>query len=226
MKRDRQLILGLALIAIGLRGMNTIPGISMGGMMGGPMMMDRDDMKAMMNRMMRGQLPPGIALKDLPDPKSEVARLLNHYCTQCHNLPGPGMHTEQEWPYIVDRMNQRMQMMGGNGMMGMMRVGIEAPNENELKAIVEYLQAHAQQPLDVLRYSDLDTPAGLAFQGACSRCHVLPDPRQHTAAEWPAVVERMTRNMQAMGKSVPEGGGACQHRDVFAESRQIVQFAL
>lgn len=204
MKSNRQLIQGMALIAIGLLGMNTVPGISMGGMMGGPMMMDRDDMKAMMNRMMGGQLPPGIAPQDLPDPRSEGARLLNHYCTQCHNLPGPGMHTAQEWPSVVDRMNQRMQMMGGHGMMGMMRGGIDAPNESELKTVVEYLQAHAQQPIDASRYSDLDTPAGQAFQNACSRCHALPDPRQHTAAEWPTVFERMTRNMQAMGKSVPE----------------------
>jgi len=204
MKSNRQLVLGMALIAIGLLGMNTIPGISLGGMMDGPMMMDRDDMKAMMNRMMSGQLPPGTDPRDLPEPKSEGARLLNHYCTQCHNLPGPGMHTAQEWPDVVDRMNQRMQMMGGHGMMGMMRSSIEAPNESELKTIVEYLQAHAQQPIDTSRYSDLDTPAGQAFQNTCSRCHALPDPRQHTAAEWPAVVARMTRNMQAMGKSVPE----------------------
>lgn len=204
MKSNRQLILGMALIAIGLLGMNILPGVSMGGMMGGPMMMDRDGMKAMMNRMMSGRLPPGIAPQDLPDPKSEGARLLNHYCTQCHNLPGPGMHTAQEWPDVVDRMNQRMQIMGGHGMMGMMRGGIDAPDDSELRTIVEYLQAHAQQPIDASRYSDLDTPAGRAFQSACSRCHALPDPRQHTAAEWPAVVERMTRNMQAMGKAVPE----------------------
>lgn len=204
MKSNRQLILGMALIAIGLLGMNTVPGISLGGMMGGPMMMDRDDMRAMMNRMMGGQLPPGIAPQDLPDPQSEGARLLNNYCTQCHNLPGPGMHTAEEWPSVVDRMNQRMQMMGGHGMMGMMMGSIEAPSESEVKAIVDYLQGHAQQPIDASRYSDLNTPAGQAFQNTCSRCHALPDPKQHIADEWPVVVERMTRNMQTMGKPVPD----------------------
>jgi len=202
MKRNRLLIIGVGLILIGLLGLNTMPSVSMGGMMG-PMMMDRDDMKAMMNRMMGAQLPPGIAPQDLPDPGSEGASLLNHYCTQCHNLPGPGMHTADEWPSVVDRMNRRMQMMSGRGMMGMMMGDIEAPSEHELKAIVEYLQAHAQRPMDTSRYNDLDTPAGQAFQSTCSRCHALPDPKQHTAAEWPAVVARMTRNMQAMGKSVP-----------------------
>ena len=33
------------------------------------------------------------------------------------------------------------------------------------------------------------------FAIACSQCHVLPDPRRHTALEWPQVVERMQRNM-------------------------------
>jgi hypothetical protein len=174
----------------------------MGGMMGGSMMMDRDDMKAMMNRMMGGQLPPGIAPQDLPDPQSERARLLNHYCTQCHNLPGPGTYTADEWPSVVDRMNRRMRMM--SGMMGMMMGDIEAPRDRELQVIVRYLQTYAQQPMDTSRYDDLDTPASRAFQSACSRCHALPDPKRHTADEWPAVVERMTRNMQTMGKSVPE----------------------
>jgi hypothetical protein len=33
------------------------------------------------------------------------------------------------------------------------------------------------------------------FGIACSQCHALPDPRRHTAREWPAVVERMQRHM-------------------------------
>jgi hypothetical protein len=33
------------------------------------------------------------------------------------------------------------------------------------------------------------------FSIACSQCHALPDPRRHTAREWPGVVERMRRHM-------------------------------
>ncbi|MGE5792342.1 MAG: hypothetical protein ACM36B_06605, partial [Bacteroidota bacterium] len=33
-------------------------------------------------------------------------------------------------------------------------------------------------------------------------CHVLPDPRRHTVAEWPAVVARMEQNMAWMNRIV------------------------
>jgi mono/diheme cytochrome c family protein len=172
----------------------------MGGMMGGH--------GNMMQGMMGGMLPPGIDPADLPEPRSAGARLLKRYCAQCHNLPAPGMHTAEEWPPVVSRMNRRMQMMSG-GMMGggMMRgmMGIEAPTEAELRILIGYLQKHAQKPLDPEDYKDLDLSAGAGkfFRVTCAQCHALPDPKQHTAQEWPAVVDRMKRNMVAMGKPVP-----------------------
>ena len=69
--------------------------------------------------------------------------------------------------------------------------------------LLAYLQKHAQVPLDKATARGLDTPAGRAFSATCSQCHALPDPVQHTAADWPAVVLRMQRNMVAMGKPVP-----------------------
>ena len=36
------------------------------------------------------------------------------------------------------------------------------------------------------------------FQAICSRCHALPDPRIHTAKDWPAVFLRMEGNIQRM----------------------------
>ncbi len=167
-------------------------------------MMDGGNMKEMMQRMMSDVLPPGIDPALLPTPTSEGAKLLNLYCAQCHNLPGPGMHTAREWPPVVDRMNRRMRMMSGRGMMGMMMGRVEAPSESELQELVNYLQVHAQIPIDTTRYPELDTPAGRAFHTACSRCHALPDPQQHTTDEWPGVVARMKQNMVAMGKSVPD----------------------
>ena len=38
----------------------------------------------------------------------------------------------------------------------------------------------------------------------CSQCHGLPTPDQHTALEWPAVINRMVGYMQANGKSMPD----------------------
>lgn len=165
-------------------------------MMGG----DHSMMRQMMQEMMGDAVPPGIDPALLPEPQSRGAAALQHYCAQCHGLPGPGLHTADEWPAVADRMNRRMQMMKG-----MMQ--IEAPVPAELNALVEYLRKHAQKPLDPAAYPDLETPAGQAFRATCSQCHALPEPRQHTAREWPAVVERMRKSMVAMGKAVPDRAG-------------------
>lgn len=147
-------------------------------------------------------LPPLMDPALLPDPDSGGARLLQQFCTQCHNLPGPGLHTAAEWPAVVERMNRRMRMMDRNSMMMMGR--IETPTEQELATIRDYLEAHAQKPLTTRLLPDLQSKGGKAFSAVCSQCHVLPDPGRQTAAEWPAVVERMTGYMTAMGKPVPD----------------------
>lgn len=197
----RNLIIGFALLLTGVVGLTTTGGscYSMGSMMGGGM--NQGDMKDMMG----AQLPPGIEPKELPEAQSNGAKLLVQYCSQCHDLPSPSMHSAQAWPSVVERMNQRMQMMSGRNMMGMMH-DIKAPTNGELKTLIAYLQKHAQKPIDKTQYEDLDTPAGKLFDDTCSQCHVLPDPRQHTADEWPAVVQRMTRNMELMGRPVPDRG--------------------
>jgi len=129
--------------------------------------------------------------------------LLQQYCAQCHYLPGPGMHTAAEWPDVVNRMDARMRMMSG-GMMGGGMMNVHAPSAAELETLTTYLRHHAQRPIDTKRYSDLDGPAGRAFQATCAQCHALPDPTQHSAGDWPGVVGRMERNMAVMGKPVPD----------------------
>lgn len=200
MKDNRNLVIGIALLIIGVIGLSGLSGmrLSTAGMMGGTMMMDRAGMKEMMKNMMGAQLPPGLDPEHLPDPRSSGAQLLARYCTQCHELPGPGLHTADEWPSVADRMNQRMRMMSG------MMHDIDAPNNDEFRTLVAYLQQHAQIPIDRARYMDLSAPAGKLFEATCSQCHVLPDPKQHTANEWLGVVGRMTQNMKAMGKPLPD----------------------
>jgi len=166
------------------------------------------NMREMMQSMMGSALPPGIDPKLLPDPDSHGAHLLTRYCSQCHNLPGPGMHTAAEWPAVVQRMNGRMQMMSGGmkcgGMMGGGMMQVHAPSATELSALLAYLQKHAQKPIDISQYPDMTTTAGKTFHTVCSQCHVLPDPLQHTATEWPNVVTRMKKNMSAMHKKIPD----------------------
>lgn len=160
------------------------------------------DMREMMQSMMGDVLPPGIDPKLLPEPKSRGAHLLERYCNQCHRLPGPGMHTAAEWPAVVERMNARMRMM--HNMMGGGMMNVSAPDEPELKALIGYLQKHAQKSIVAASYPDLGTAAGRAFRETCAQCHALPEPRQHTRAEWPGVVARMQKNMAVMHKPVPD----------------------
>lgn len=153
--------------------------------------------------MLERLLPPTFSEKQLPQPGSRGAKLTLAYCVQCHNLPNPAMHHAAKWPGIVQRMVLRMKGRGNMGtLMAEMMAGVKAPSDDETKAIVAYLQRHAQKPLDPAAYPDLRTPSGEAFRLACGQCHVLPDPKRHTAAEWPAVVARMQKNMAWMNRVV------------------------
>jgi len=44
--------------------------------------------------------------------------------------------------------------------------------------------------------NDLNSHAGQLYAQTCSRCHALPDPRQHSADQWPGVVARMEGYMR------------------------------
>lgn len=159
------------------------------------------DMREMMQGMMGDRLPPGIDPTLLPNAHSRGVKLLERYCTQCHQLPGPGMHTAAEWPAVVARMNTRMQMMGEMRMTMMGR--IVAPTPQEIDAIDAYLMRYAQKPIAAGRYP-LNTPAGKAFEEICSQCHALPDPSQHAPQEWSGVVARMKQHEAMMGRVVPD----------------------
>ena len=112
-------------------------------MMGTDGMMGRSGMKRMMQDMMGNMLPLGIDPASLPQPHSEGARLMQHYCTQCHGLPGPGLHTAAEWPAVMARMAARARIMSDQDMMG-----IQAPSAKEQATLLAYLQKHAQIPLN------------------------------------------------------------------------------
>ena len=148
-------------------------------------------------------LPPTFDAANLPEPRSDGARLVVGYCVQCHNLPNPAMHHAAKWPAIVQRMVLRMEGTGNMGtLMAEMMAGVKAPGAEDTRAIVAYLRRHAQTPLDPARYPEVNRPSGEAFRLACNQCHVLPDPQRYTAAEWPRVVARMQENMEWMNRVV------------------------
>jgi cytochrome c5 len=158
-------------------------------------------------------MPVGISADSLPDPASPGARLVATYCSSCHGIPSPRRHAAADWPATVRRMELRMDivghmgrrmgggMMGGGGMRGRrMRggmMGVRAPGAAETAGILSYLESHAMPAADTAR---LPAASGRAlFSRTCSRCHALPAPSQHTAAQWPGVVERMRQHMRQMG---------------------------
>jgi cytochrome c5 len=148
-------------------------------------------------------LPPTFEARQLAERESAGAELTIRYCVQCHNLPNPAMHNAAKWSPIVDRMVLRMEGRGNLGpVMNDMMAGVKAPTAEEKRTLVAYLRKHAQRPLDPKRYPDVNKPEAEAFRLACNQCHVLPDPKRHTAAEWRAVVARMQENMEWMNRVV------------------------
>lgn len=145
-------------------------------------------------RAYRDTAPPGIDPATLPEPHARGAQLLTRYCTQCHALTGPGRHTSEEWPAVLERMHMLMDVSRRfRGMMG----SIALPDADEMHVLSEYLSAHALQPMH-------GTPHGAgapAFTTACAACHTLPDPRQYRAAEWPGVVRQMQVKADIMGRA-------------------------
>ncbi len=148
-------------------------------------------------------LPPTFEAAGLPQPRSRGARLTVRYCVQCHNLPNPAMHHAEKWPTIVERMVLRMEGKGNYGqLMFEMMAGVKAPSAEEAGVLVAYLQRNGQKPLDPKKVPEAFTAAGEPFRLACNQCHVLPDPKRYTAAEWRVVVARMQENMQWMNRVV------------------------
>jgi hypothetical protein len=153
--------------------------------------------------MLERLLPPTFEPAQLPEPDSRGAQLTLRYCVQCHNLPNPAMHSAQRWPGVVDRMVLRMHGRGNLGtLMADLMAGVQAPTDDEASELVAYLRRNSQVPINPREYPEVERPSGEAFRLACNQCHVLPDPKRHTAREWPAVVARMQRNMQWMNRVV------------------------
>ena len=100
------------------------------GMMGGCPMAE--------GMMIGGQMPPAADPETLPAPGSVAAKLVGHYCTQCHGLPSPAQHSADGWPAVVRRMDMRMQWMAHYG-----DAPIQVPATQELQLIEAYLRDNA-----------------------------------------------------------------------------------
>lgn len=137
--------------------------------------------------------PPGIGPDDLPEPSSSGALLEAQYCVQCHDLPSPGMHSATDWPRVLRRMWLRMDHLPAS-------MAIRGPDEGQRHTLLQYLMANG------LIVSGSALPAGPGreeFAMVCSRCHALPDIQNHSPRDWPAVFQRMERNMERTNIAPP-----------------------
>ncbi len=154
-----------------------------------------------------GLPPSGFTPDSLPETGSTGAGLLQAYCTQCHWLPTPQMHSAAEWPILLRRMVLRMNLLEHrvNGPF-LQRIGGEqmrsavtfrsVPSEDQLDSLRVYLTRNA---LPVAKPGEV--PSGsqaTLFQSRCTVCHQTPSPKAHTAAQWPSVLSRMQSNMNLM----------------------------
>lgn len=96
--------------------------------------MRESGMWQVMERMQMGQMPRGISPADLPERESPEAELYLGRCTVCHAPPDPRLHSADEWPGVLDRMENYMAMMKRGGV---------TPEEKE--SILVYLRRHARE---------------------------------------------------------------------------------
>jgi cytochrome c5 len=137
--------------------------------------------------------PPGTAPADLPEPSSDGAAHLREFCTACHALPSPSTHSATDWPVVLRRMWLRIEGVAA-------QYDLPVPSSAERVAMLNYLLEHS---LEVTGSTLPDAPGRQLFSSTCSRCHELPDPRQHSSNDWAAVVIRMRQHMVQMLRESP-----------------------
>lgn len=157
--------------------------------------------KDLLEGVMGEVLPPPTHPDALPEKDSAGAKLVRKYCAQCHELPGPGLHTADEWPTVVGRMFKRLDRFSKSERDVLNNVMV--PEGGELSEIINYLSRHGYKPIDIANYPDIDTDIGKAFRQVCSTCHALPDPSLHDSDQWKEVVLRMRENMRILGVADP-----------------------
>lgn len=144
--------------------------------------------------------------ENLPEPNTRGPALLQAYCTQCHWLPDPQMHTAAEWPVLTRRMLMRAETLadrlGGpvtEGLMGEILIaglGTTAlPQPSDVDSLIAYLERNAMPAAEPGQYTG---PGSALVIQKCSTCHELPSTTAHTAAGWAELVRRMQANMPLM----------------------------
>ena len=137
----------------------------------------------------RVALPPPMAAADLPDPEGQGAQLTAQFCGgACHGIPAPSAHSATDWPVVLRRMWLRAGALDS-------ALHVPVPDNAQRIVISEYMIANA---LKATAGTLPDFPGRDEFLATCTRCHGLPDVRQHSPEDWAAVVRRMNTRMETM----------------------------
>ncbi|MCL7990429.1 MAG: hypothetical protein M8840_04750 [marine benthic group bacterium] len=158
-------------------------------------------------------LPPNsYRLADLPEPEARGALLQQVYCVQCHGVSSPKMHTSEEWPILIRRMNMRMRTLrdrlGGEVIEGavdeMLMAGLQAaniPTAEDQDSLLAYFTRHGLPPAEPGEIGD--GPDDLLYMEYCSLCHEAPSRTAHGPEGAQALVYRMSAMMEILGMVPP-----------------------
>lgn len=73
-------------------------------------------------------------------------------------------------------------------------------NAAALVALMSSAACDVQSPTPVAqKLPDAESPAAMLIQDRCGKCHGVPQPGIHNAAEWSATLHRMQKRMQQKG---------------------------
>lgn len=159
-----------------------------------------------------GLPPAGFQQGDLPEPESRGAGLVQAYCRQCHGLSSPKMHTSAEWPLLVRRMLMRAEVLQyrldgevtAEMVDDMLLAGLRSsliPSAEDTDSLVAYFVRNGLPP--AAEGEIPDTPDGMLYMQACSKCHEVPSPTAHGPDGAEALVARMGAMMQMQGMDGP-----------------------
>jgi hypothetical protein len=89
--------------------------------------------------MFSGWTPASPGDQTLPDPKSEGAQTTQTYCSICHAVPNPRLHTAEEWTAVMSTMTRHITTSDSG-----IPVCVQVPPGEELRAIGDYLIKYAR----------------------------------------------------------------------------------
>ena len=75
-----------------------------------------------------------IDISRYPDLDSDTGTAFRKVCIQCHALPDPTIHNNEEWRLVVLRMRENMKQLD-----------VADPGDDEIAKVIGYLQSHAKK---------------------------------------------------------------------------------